>query len=456
MKKIKIITIPIVVLITLISVSSVFATAKPSSAVYGVGNETYPGAVIDGSGDNGIKLYWWYNIETASIVSSAGDEAPEGNKYTRYTFKAATGALGYTCDSLRVIDMSNYSGGKIKFSARSKYATRLKSSRVGFQIKIGEYIESGVTKASTYDKFYEGILSNPTNELTDEWKEFEIDIPNNATLKAEVKDRKGVEKGLEDVYSLFVFLDGNDTIDKTGDTIDIDNIRWERADGTFEEIDVTGINFSAELKNGSGDKITWYANGTKIDDIKDVDWKIANEYINLKITKFLDKDNNEYPIGNGKTVSSYPFSSSSLSKWKFRIYTSSGTAKRDGLLPYENGSYYEDIDPLPLCWRLVDSELKNFVIKETDDHAHLYEGDNDQWYCWLYIQNRGSDDYNKGDYAIMWNNSNGYRGSEGDYYVGSTGNGFDIMPKLYIGAKFKNAAAGVKYESIIVIECYDE
>ena len=457
MKKINLIIISIVVLITLIGVSSAFATAKPESAIYGVGNETYPGAVIDGSGDNGIKLYWWYNIDTASIESSNGDEAPEGNRYTRYTFKAATGALGYTCDNLRVIDMSNYSGGKIKFSARSKYATRLKTSRVGFQIKIDEKVENGVTSASTYDKFYEGILSNPENELTDEWKEFEIDIPNNATLKAEVKAEKGVEKGLEDVYSLFVFLDG-DTVDKTGDTIDIDNIRWERAAGTFEEIDVTGVSFSAELQNGSGNNITWYADGTKIDDIKNVDWKIANEHINLKITKFLDKDNNEYPIGNGEYVSSYPFSSSSLSKWKFRIYTSSEVVKKDGLLPHDNkGDYYENAETLPLCWRLVDSELPSSeTITETvDDKGNRHLENSDGWKCWLYIQNRGSDTYNDKNYAIMWTN-NGYRGSEGDYYAGSTGNGFDVMPKLYIGAKFKNAIGGLEYKSTIVIECYDE
>ena len=184
-----------------------------------------------------------------------------------------------------------------------------------------------------------------------------------------------------------------------------------------------------------------------------MDWKVANEHINLKITKFLDKDNNEYPIGNGKSVSSYPFSSSSLSKWKFRIYTSGGTA--DGLLPYENGNYYDGVEPLPICWRLVDSELSSSeTITETvDDKGDRHLENSDGWKCWLYIQNIASNDYNT-DYAIMWNNSKGYRGSEGDYYGGP--NGFDVAPKLYIGAKFKNAVGGLEYKSTIVIECYDE
>ena len=450
MKKIRLFIIPVLALfITFVGVSSLFATAKPSSAVYGVYSDAYSGAIIDGSGDNAIKLFWWYNIRTDVVESSAGDIAPDGNKYTRYTFTSAAGALSYTRDNSGVIDMSNYSGGKIKFSARSRYASRLKTARVGFQIKTGEYVVEDGTK-DTYDNYYDGALS----ELTDEWKEFEVDIPDNDALKAIVKEKtNGIEKGLEDVSSLFVFLDGNGPY-QDGDTIDIDNIRWERADGAFEEIDVTGINFSAELQNGSDNKITWYADGTDISTVENVDWKIANEHINLKITKFLDKDNNEYPIGNGKTVSSYPFSSSSLSKWKFRIYTLGGT--KNGLLPYESGNYYDGAEPLPICWRLTDSELSNSeTITETvDDNGDRHLENSDGWKCWLYIQNIASEDYNTEDYAIMWNNSRGYRGSEGDYYGGPSG--FDVTPKLYIGAKFKNAVGGLEYKSTIVIECYDE
>ncbi len=436
MKKIRLFIIPIIaLLVTLMGVSYSFATAKPANAVYGVYSEIYPGVSWSGSGDDRIDIYPWEG--TVSIIndksgSTLPDIAAEGEEYMSFKYNSAGWVgFGYTRVGNGTIDMSNYAGGKVKFSARSNNPDQVKNGYVFFQTSTGQRSSESV--------FLTGLTNN--------WKEFEFDIPST-----------GID--LDKVTILFAFVQdskapaGETSVLQVGNIIDIDNIRWERADGTFEEIDVTGINFSAELQNGSDNKITWYADGTDISTVENVDWKIANEHINLKITKFLDKDNNEYPIGNGKTVSSYPFSSSSLSKWKFRIYTLGGT--KNGLLPYESGNYYDGAEPLPICWRLTDSELSNSeTITETvDDEENRHLENSDGWRCWLYIQNIVSDDYNTDDYAIMWNNSKGYRGSEGDYYGGP--NGFDVTPKLYIGAKFKNAVGGLEYKSTIVIECYDE
>ena len=429
MKKIKLFIISVIaLLVTLVGVSYSFATAKPASVVYGIYTETYSGVswASSSSGDEEISLNLWLDDKTGKfrINSEARtDGAAEGTEYQRFQYQNTDWVgFGYTRVGNGIIDMSNYAGGKIKFSARSAYYSRVKYAKIGFQT------------ASGGDNWL-GTLSG----LGSNWQEFEFTIPE--------------DQNLSDVTSLFVFVQDSGNF-QNGDTIDIDNIRWERADGTFEEIDVTGINFSAELQHGSDNKITWYADGADISTVENVDWKIANEHINLKITKFLDKDNNEYPIGNGKTVSSYPFSSSSLSKWKFRIYTLGGT--KNGLLPYESGDYYDGAEPLPICWRLTDSELSNSeTITETvDDKENRHLENSDGWRCWLYIQNIASEDYNTDDYAIMWNNSRGYRGSEGDYYGGPSG--FDVTPKLYIGAKFKNAVGGLEYKSTIVIECYDE
>ena len=166
----------------------VFA-ANNTRNVYSVYSDNFIGANIYGETDNiptsdtdGIKFYPWdtsdWDPNNPHIIMSAtavdgtdSDPAPEGKQYVRYLWGSveqsySTKYVG--CSYTRVsgisttssINMSNYAGGKIKFSARSdkEYA---KKCKIGFKLANGT----------------ENWFSTPLSSVNENWQEFSFDLP---------------------------------------------------------------------------------------------------------------------------------------------------------------------------------------------------------------------------------------------------------------------------------------
>ena len=420
-------------------VTAVVFAANNTRNVYSVYSDNFNGAHMYGVNDSvpssdtdGIKFYPWDTsgwdpnphiiMSATTIDGTASDPAPEGKQYVRYLWGSVEQSYSTTyvgCSYTRVsgvsttssINMSNYAGGQIKFSARSnkEYA---KKCKVGFQYSSGT------------QKWFDTTLTN----INENWQEFSFDLPGS----------------IGDVSILFMIMIDGEPEHTVGEAfLDIDNIRWVKSGGAANlsvvrkkvsdntEVSEQTISFSS----------TTFAKG----------WSIADQYLELDV-------DGEFSSNNWRIN----FYSSATEDEKAGLYNATINDKLPmawriscGALPYD----YTDSEG-PNRNSLEIGENKN----EAGDILGLYDagkvsikGDGAKWwYPWFYVQKSGVKDDNtlalNNDGCHTFENDNiAYFDNNNTAAVAS----YERNPKVYIACDTKNAKSVVYEASLIINLSYE-
>ena len=438
MKRTNLLIISTILLVTLISVPSFVFASNIGRTIYGVFSETYAGVSADSSSEDYVHYY------PANGAASNSTECIEGNVGIMIVEKSwYTEPFGDTSGK----DMSVYS--RIYFSVKFPSSGDTSKAYIKIQDTTARPIAFSNTNVKCVDATStSGVLKD------DAWHTYYIDLSNFASL-----DINHVKIPL--------VLSG----DAGSGTFYVDNVIYAKAGAVYGNgspvLDATLKNVNGNGTASPADKFTWNSNVFR------TGWKCADQYVDLEV-KYKDASQNNVDILSAESLND-------LKKWSFRIYTSSKTETKeggqyistdqDGLIPYQkDGSnlvVYQNLDPnkkLSMCWRMMDTLLSTTsgsahttIIGEKSNYDLYDLGSSDSgkegWNCWLYLRNFANYTAANKDYFTIWD----YRGwhastdpSNGFF------SGWACTPKLYIGAKFTEALAGLEYRNKIIIESYYE
>lgn len=418
-------------LVSLISVSSLFAASNIGRKVYGVYSETYIGVTVDASYDDAVDYY------PSSGADSGYSDCVEG----KVGIKIAPGTWYTEPFKKDYNDMSAYS--RIYFSV--KFPSSGDTSKAFIKIKDTS-AERPIAFNSTNIKCVDASSSNGILK-DDVWHMYYIDLSDFSSLiLGQVK--------------IPLILSGN----SGSGTFYVDNVIYAKSGAVYGNgtpvLDATLKKINGNGNASPSDTFTWNENSFRNG------WKTADQYVEFNIN-YVNNNNNVDII----SVTSLE----AMKTLSYRIYTSSQTetadvfTTQDGLIPYKkNGTkleVYQNLDPskkLSMCWRMMDT-----VLSTTSGSAHtniigeksnydLYDlGSSDpnkeNWNCWLYLKNISNENNASiKEYCTIWNYKGWHAASDSAAFY----NGWACEPKLYIGAKFDEALAGLEYRNKINIKVY--
>lgn len=437
MKNIKLFTILSITSLLILSVSSVYA-GNIGRTVYGIFSETYLGVSGDSSSDD------WVNFYPDNGAASNSSECIEGNV-----------GIMIVAGSWYTEPFGNTSGKDLSSYSRIYFSVKFPSSGNTAKAYIKIEDTSGNKQLAFNSTSIKCVDSSSTSGVLKDgaWHTYYIDLSNFTNLNlSRIKNPLAL------------------AADPGSGTFYVDNVIYAKSGAVYGNASPV-LDFTLKNVNGNGaassnDKFTWgtsvFRNG----------WKTADQYVDLDV-KFKNGSQN-VDVLSAQSLND-------LKKWSFRIYSSSQTetmqggsyvyTDQQGLIPYQkNGSnliVYNNADPnkkLPMCWRMMDTVLSTTsgsahttIIGERSDY-NLYDlgssdSNRENWNCWLYVKNIANYTASDKEYYTIWN----YKGwhastdpSNGFF------NGWACTPKLYIGAKFTDALAGLEYRNKITIESYYE
>ncbi len=431
----------------LFATASVAFPANNTRNVYSVYSDNFNGAHFYGVNDNipesdtdAIKFDIWEDqwtpggtMTSESVESSAGDLAPEGNRYMRFKWKQYTWAgCGYTrkkgTTTNANIDMSAYAGGTIKFSVRSTSSAVLQNCEIGFSI-----VNSGTeVQKWQYLKNLSGFDSTSTT-----WQELTYNIPTGTSLSQ--------------VRSFFIVRQTANVVQN--DTLDIDNIRWVKS---AEPAEFSVIRKKVSDNSEVSDQTTPISFS---EDTFGQGWAVADQYLELDIDGDLGGNN-----------------------WKVRFYTNND---KEGLYNIADTS-----DVLPTAWKISCSTLPytNYDGSAITDYNSLEIGENwapdgetlyglydagkvrvlgegaKTWYPWFFV--KAKDDSSQA--SIVWQNVPGNPSQSGCHTFENTDAGgvttqyydaltdfYERKPKLFFACNTGNAKASKYTASFIISLSYE-
>jgi len=402
------------IILSLMFVFSSVVFSVPNKNVYGIFSETFSGVNIYKYGEikpedeNAVAIDFWYwtggqqGFEATNVSSTT----LEGkiNWLLTATNAGESGGGGFAVkNSAGVLDMSAYSEGSIKFIVKSS-CSAMENFKVGVKINGTEYYQT---------------LKELNNSFTadDNWWEFSIPIN---------------YLNLDKVQYLFLF-----GLDKehynVGDTLEIDNIRWEKKENeTAQQIvlSVAKVDTDATASSFSFD--------VNIDnlDLNDTTWKAANEYIKIELNKLPEEPCYIRFYTDNKSDKANP------------KYT--GSSNPAGLI-----NEIDTFSRLEACWRVSSNKISKDNLKIYQDDDVLSDKKDERTYCYIWLQDLNTTDYNL-EYSYIWNNGSDIS-KRGTQLYGATflAGGFPLY--VYLGANFAQAVAGATYTTnTLTVELYYE
>ena len=264
--------------VLLLGAGSVAFAANNARNVYSVYSDNFNGAHIYGASDSipasdkdGLKIYpWKTEWQTPShltmTISAANatdtDPAPEGKEYLRCFWGSMEGTTPYTYNYVGCgfnsiegvstqtsVDMSAYTGGQIKFSARSSKS-------------YGNKCQIGISTVDGGDYWFPALLT----DISSTWKEFSFAIP--SSVAANLNKAK--------VLFMFRVEEPQGTTHTVGEEfLNIDNIRWVKNNA--------GATFSVKIKNTSDNsEVTDQTKPISFsEDYYGQGWVVADQYLEM-------------------------------------------------------------------------------------------------------------------------------------------------------------------------------
>ena len=367
--------------------------------VYGIYTETYNGIGINNiaAGNENVNVWAGGTFETITTDQFDGIKSYQIGNTGWVSFVFVNGAQ----------DMSDYSGGRIYFSAKigSEMSEYLNLVYIKIQdstsLKQIPFNSSSIKRIDSDDT---GILID-----NDNWHTYYIELSN------------FIELDLHNITHPLLL-----SSDAPG-TFLIDNIYWTKASSVARSFTVTVKNIS---DNEETENITWAQSAYR------KSWIAAQQYIELD----LDQES---------------------SNWYVRIYLSNKS------IPSRIGLYCEDGGAdivLPMAWRvrpdLVSAGTFTLLIGKANNNKfyNLYDLEKNptgDWYNWFPMRElSGGLDF---DDVKVWNlsgihtavryiddNVRNYYDSLSDYY--------ERKPKIYFAADCSNAVGGLTYTATVVTE----
>lgn len=439
-----------------------FADApKPDKDIYGIFSEFFSGTNIYNTGDdagsdeNAAKMYFWNQQLGAQTLS---DDVVEGKKFirlkietTEWDVMAITPIVGM--DSVSPRNMENYFNGSIKFLVRaSSTSLSFGTAMVGFQ----SIQDNG--SGNSPDTLFFLTLDDLGFTANGKWQEVVIPLNSTTTVTKRVNrvaqdgtvwdhiDTADVtisENFLSKVNALFIFQPTTLTVD---DKIDIDNIRWEKANAG-----PTGVMSLKMFDVETNEELSPDSNFS-FDFNKDVDsgWKVAKEYIKIDLNLVFDKTNQRYKPYNIKI---YTDNKNESANPKY-TGTDSNPA---GLINVDNTDVKKN-----MCWRVSSSIIDKSNLK-IYQHGDYLSDKEDEGNCYLWMQDLSKQNPAFDNiYSYIWNNvltpnpeGIDCRGAQfSEYSFGAPA--FPLY--LYLGANFSDTVVGENYSTnTLTIELiYDE
>jgi len=327
--------------VLLLGAGSVAFAANNTRNVYSVYSDNFNGAHIYGAGDSiptsdkdGLKIYPWktewqtpshLTMTISAAYATDSDPAPEGKGFLRCFWGSMEGSTPYTYNYVGCgfnsiqgvgtqssVDMSAFTGGQIKFSARSNKS-------------YGNKCQIGISTIDGGDYWFPTLLTN----ISSTWQEFSFSIPSS------------VAANLNKVKVLFMFRieEPQGTTHTVGEEfLNIDNIRWVKNNA--------GATFYIVRKNTSDNSVVsdQTAPISFSEDSFGQGWTVADQYIEMDV-------DGEFTGNN----------------WVIRAYTNNDKA---GLYNISDTS-----DVLPTAWKVSCSTLP-YVYTDYNDQGTPFQNKN--------------------------------------------------------------------------------
>lgn len=412
------------IILGLMFVFASVAFSAPNGNVYGIFTETFSGANIDAdkSDENAVRvdLWKWAGGQQGFSITDKSEDTIEGKVHWLLTATNAgtSGGGGFAVNNNSgVLDMTAYSSGYIKF-----YAKTSSPSMLNFKIGVN-------ANGNSYYKTLKEI--NPLFAADGKW--YEISVPVSDILTAD----------LDKVQYLLLFgLD--ETYYNVGDTIEIDNIRWEKPETTSAEQMVLSM---AKVGTDAPASDTFSFDVNVDTDLADSTWKAANEYIKIEFnylqfdTTTATSDPCYIRFYTNNTSTAAPI----IAKPEYK-----GGGNPAGLINENDTSARIDA-----CWRVSTYSITKDNLKIYQIDYDLSDKKDEKTYCYIWMQDLKTSDFNN-EYSFIWNNGSNIarRGTQlyGDTFVVGK---FPLY--IYIGANFAQAVIDSTYSTnTLTVELYYE